>query len=142
MLCSTHSILTISSFFYSIPLLRPLLLLPTLYISLLHPSPTYIYPPPLLLPPSSPLLQHPSPLIHPPPPYPFPHIHDMNKIPTSTLTTTFHKHLWEENPYVQFGYGPQKISNTPEEKFQYQQTLIQLMPMYIPLTPFYFRTYQ
>ena len=29
--------------------------------------------------------------------------------PTSTLTMTFHKAVGEANPYVHFGYVPQKI---------------------------------
>ena len=31
--------------------------------------------------------------------------------PTGTLATTFHKPTGEENLYVWFGYGPQKICN-------------------------------
>ena len=29
--------------------------------------------------------------------------------PTNTLATTFHKPAGEANPYVRFGYGPQKV---------------------------------
>ena len=46
-------------------------------------------------------------------------------IKNATLTTTFHKPAVEANPYVRFGYGPLKISNTPKDKFQDQLTLIQ-----------------
>ena len=32
-----------------------------------------------------------------------------SKHPTGTLYTTFHKPAGEANPYVRFGYGPQKM---------------------------------
>ena len=38
------------------------------------------------------------------------------KHPTGTLTTTFHKPEGEENMYVGFVYGPQKIFNKTQEQ--------------------------
>ena len=47
--------------------------------------------------------------------------------PTGTLAMTFQKPAGEANIYVQFGYSPQTIYNTPEYKFQRQWILIQLI---------------
>ena len=47
--------------------------------------------------------------------------------PTVTLTTTFHKPVGESNLYIQFGYILQIFSNTPEDKFQDQLTVIRSM---------------
>ena len=40
---------------------------------------------------------------------------------------TINKTVGEANLYVWFGYGPQKISNTTDNKFQYQLMQIQLI---------------
>ena len=37
---------------------------------------------------------------------------------TGTLAMNLQKPAGEANEYVQFGYGPLKISNTPKDKFQ------------------------
>ena len=53
---------------------------------------------------------------------------DVNKSehPDSTLTTTLRKPTGEANQYVQFGYLPQTICDTLEDKFQDQRMLIWL----------------
>ena len=44
----------------------------------------------------------------------------MSENPTTTLTTTLNETAGVENTYIWFGYIPQKIYNTTEDKFQDQ----------------------